>query len=142
MQDRLARVFARQPLTDPPITALCRAYEITATVAPTDREQVLLYQRVRAETQRLRPGPNWRQAFGTDELVTMLAARMGVSPTRDDRPEIAVVAISSVASASFTRWVERGGRGDPSRKVAAALTLVRSGLAALDRPKLSRGAPP
>jgi AcrR family transcriptional regulator len=130
---RLVRALAARPKSEGAVTALRQAYLATSSVAPADREHVVMQSRVRNAHEPLRARGHGLQSFGDPQLVEMVAGRMGVDPARDPRPETIVVAISSVASAAFSRWVDGGGVGDASVQVAAAIELVERGLGSSDR---------
>lgn len=128
LQARLVRALEARPATEGPITALRESYLATSTVADADRAEVLAFSHVRTATQALKDRANGARAFGNPELVALVAARMGIDPDRDPRPAIAVVAMGSVASMAFQRWIDGGGAGNPADAIREALNIIEGGL--------------
>ncbi len=57
---------------------------------------------------------------------------MGVDGDEDDRPYIVAEVMRAAANTAWERWVAKGGPGDPSEQIDAALRLVRRGLGRLE----------
>ncbi|HZA00496.1 MAG TPA: TetR family transcriptional regulator [Acidimicrobiales bacterium] len=131
LYDRLVAVVADRPTEEGPVTALRRAYQATSQVAPEDREYVVQLGRILAAAPDLRATVHGARSTSNDELIELIAARMGV-PTDDARPRVVVAAMTAVAAAEWAAWVEGGGAGDPAERIGSALALVEQGLDALD----------
>ncbi len=132
LHERLAAVTAERPAAEGPVTALRNAYLATSQVAPEDREHVGQLGRILAAAPELRATAHGARTTSNDDLIELIAARMG-APAGDVRPRSVVAAMTSVAAAEWAAWVEGGGDGDPAERIGAALALVEKGLAALDR---------
>jgi hypothetical protein len=131
LHERLVVAVTERPAAEGPVTALRNAYLATSQVAPDDREHVVQLGRILAAAPELRATAHGARTTSNDDLVELIAARMGV-PAADTRPRAVVAAMASVAAAEWVAWVEGGGDGDPAERIGAALALVEGGLAALD----------
>jgi len=132
LQARLVAVFETHAAAEPPITALRNAYVATSAVAPEDRAEFVLLGRFLMDSHTLLARSRGEQTARNGEVVALLAEKLGIDPRRDARAETIAAAMSAAASSAFYRWVSTGGHGDPGEGVAAALDLLRQGLAAFD----------
>jgi AcrR family transcriptional regulator len=137
LHERLVAVVADRPTEEGPVTALRNAYLATSQVAPEDRDHVVQLGRILAAAPELRATAHGARTTSNDDLVELIAARMGM-PAADARPRGVVAAMTAVAAVEWAAWVEGGGDGDPAERIGAALALVEVGLAELDR-RLSDG---
>lgn len=132
LQRRLCDAVRARPSDEGAVTALQQAYIATSTVAPRDHPDVVQRARVLAAAPALRARARGEEASGLDEVTDLLAARMGLDPRKDPRPAILAAAMAAAATTAWDHWLARGGAGDPSRRVAAALDLLARGVAELD----------
>ncbi len=132
LQARLVAVFESHAAHEPPVTALRNAYVATSVVAPGDRTEFLLLGRFLMDSQTLLARSRGEHAARNDDVIAVLAERLGVDPGRNPLAETIASAMSAAASAAFYRWVGTGGRGDPADGVAAALDVLMQGLATFD----------
>ena len=131
LDDRLLAAVAARPADEGPVAALREAFRSTSRVAPGERARVLALASILADAPELRARAHGERLADNDRLVAELSRR---SPRRssDRKLHVAVTAMAAVADAEFHAWAAAGGRGDPSERIAAALSLLGSGLAALD----------
>jgi AcrR family transcriptional regulator len=132
LQGRLCGALRARSAAEGAVTALRNAFIETSTVAPEDHEAVVARARVLAAAPALLARAQGERAVGSHELARLLAERMGVDPAIDHRPLVVAAAMSGAAVAAWDHWLERGGSGDPSRVIAAALELVAEGVEVLD----------
>lgn len=136
LQARLVAVFETGAAHEPPITALRNAYVATSVVAPEDRTEFVLLGRFLMDSQALLARSRGEHAARNDDVVAVLAERLGIDAGRNPLAETIASAMSAAASAAFYRWVATGGRGDPAEGVGAALDVLMRGLGAFDKPAL------
>jgi AcrR family transcriptional regulator len=129
---RLCDALRARPADEGAVTALRQAYIATSTVAPQDHADVVQRARVLAAAPALRARARGEEASGQGEVADLVADRMGVDRRKDSRPSIVTAALAAAATAAWDDWLARGGVGDPSRRVAAAIDLIADGVAALD----------
>jgi AcrR family transcriptional regulator len=134
IHQRLIDAFADRPDDEPPITALRNAYLLTSDVPPHRRKAVLQHGRVLREVPSIRARSLGEDVVGNERIIAMVADRMGVDPAHDVRPAIAAVAMAGAAATAYDHWVRTGGRGNLADAVRSALSMVETGLAALDAP--------
>jgi AcrR family transcriptional regulator len=132
LQDRLCAALRGRPADEGAVTALRNAFIATSTVAPEDHDAVVARARVLAAAPALRARAQGERASGSREIACLLAERMGVDPTADQRPLVAAAAMSAAAVAAWDHWLASGGTGDPSRAISAALELITEGVGELD----------
>jgi AcrR family transcriptional regulator len=132
LHERLVHALRARPPAEGPVTALTNAYKATSHVPVEDRARVVQLGRILAAAPTLRAAAHGEQTVPNDALTELVAARMGLH-TGDRRPRTVVAAITSVAAAEWTAWVDDGGDGDPAERIGDAIALVEAGLAALDR---------
>jgi AcrR family transcriptional regulator len=140
LQRRLCEAVRVRPPDEGAVTALRQAYIATSSVAPRDHADVVQRARVLAAAPALRARARGAEASGLDEVAGLLAARMGVDPRKDLRPSVLAAAMAAAATTAWDDWLEHGGAGDPSRRVAAALDLLIKGVVELDELRPRRGA--
>ncbi len=131
LDDRLLAAVAARPADEGPVAALREAFRSTSHVEPGERARVLALASILAQAPELRARAQGERLAGNDRLVTALARRLP-RRSRDRQLHVAVTAMAAVAGAEFHAWAAAGGRGDPSERIAAALSLLGSGLATLD----------
>jgi AcrR family transcriptional regulator len=134
LNERLVDAFEARPPEEGAVTALRNAYIFTSTVAPEDREELLLLGRFLEDSRPLLARARGEQAVPDADLVLAMSKRLGIDPERDALGETIAAAMAAVASAAFHRWVSSRARDDPSVRVAAALDLLLVGLSVYDRP--------
>jgi AcrR family transcriptional regulator len=133
LQGRLVAVFETHAANEAPITALRNAYVATSVVAPEDRNEIVLVGRFLMDSETLLARTRGAQAAGNDQVVAVLAAKLGIDPDRDSLAETIASVMSAAASTAFHRWVATGGHGDPAEPVAASLDVLMQGLATFDK---------
>lgn len=129
---RLCEALQGRPADEGPVTALRSAFITTSTVAPEDHDAVVARARVLAAAPALRARAQGERASGSEDVARLLAARMGVDAAMDQRPLVVAAAMLAAAVAAWDHWLQRGGSGDPSQAIAAALDLIAGGLRQLD----------
>ena len=132
IDERLVAALRARPAGEGAVTALRNAYLETSTVAPADRADVIVRARVLADAPGLHARSRGEQAAGTAIVAGLLADRMGADAV-DLRPVTVAAAMNAVARSAWDRWVAGGGATDPAAHIGAALALLESGLAPLDR---------
>jgi AcrR family transcriptional regulator len=130
LDDRLLAAVAARPVDEGPVAALREAFRSTSRVAPGERARVLALASILAHAPELRARAHGERLADNDRLVAELGRRSRRSSDR--KLHVAVTAMTAVADAEFHAWAAAGGRGDPSERIAAALGLLGTGLAALD----------
>jgi AcrR family transcriptional regulator len=139
VQQRLVRALRERPDSEGAVEALRNAYVESSAVTDRGRHRALTYGRVQLQNPSLNARLIGAQALGAPDLVQLVAARMGVDPARDPRPETIAAAMNAVATAMFRRWVADGGAGTPSDSIADALDALIEGLSTLEgRPTTRR----
>jgi AcrR family transcriptional regulator len=142
LNDRLVDAFESRPPDEGAVTALRNAYVATSTVAPDDREELLLIGRFLEDSRQLLARSRGEQAVPDAALVLAVSRRLGVDPDGDPLGETIAVAMGAAASAAFHRWVASHGRDDPSVRVGAALDILLVGLSAYDKRPTADGRGP
>lgn len=139
---RLVQVLQARPESEGAATALRNAYVVTSQVRPEDHEAVLARGRVLRAAPVLRARARGERGENLRELAEIVAVRMDISPSRDQRPMVLVAAMSAVAVAVWDDWVVSGHPQEPSRAIGTALDQVIAGFSAWDeiRPAVSRAA--
>jgi AcrR family transcriptional regulator len=132
LNERLVDAFEARPPDEGAVTALRNAYIFTSTVAPEDREELLLLGRFLEDSRALLARARGEQAVPEADLVVAMSKRLGVDPDRDPLGETIAAAMAAVASAAFHRWVASPARDDPSVRVAAAIDVLLVGLSVYD----------
>jgi AcrR family transcriptional regulator len=130
--ERLVEALSARPEREGPVTALANAYVDTSRIVPDDRERVVQLGRILGAAPALRATAHGARTAPHEALIEEIARRMGLPPD-DRRPRAVVAAMTSVAAAEWSAWVDEGGDGDPSERIGAALGLLEHGLGALDR---------
>ena len=133
LHDRLLSAFEERPEHESAVEALRRAYVVTSTVSPQDRDRVLRVGRILTSSPALRSASYGRPWADGAPIVGRVAERMGIR-ARDPRPRLIVAAMAAVATAEWHAWVDDGGIGDPAERIDAALEALENGLGALDTP--------
>jgi AcrR family transcriptional regulator len=131
LQDRLLSAFEERPPREGAVEALRRAYVVTSTVSPADRDRVLQVGGILSSSPALRSASYGRPWADGAPIVDRVAERMGTRPP-DPRPRIIVAAMAAVATTEWHAWVDDGGTGDPAERIDAALEALESGLGALE----------
>jgi TetR/AcrR family transcriptional regulator, regulator of mycofactocin system len=131
LHDRLLTAFEERPEHEGAVEALRRAYIVTSTVTPADRDRVLRVGRILTCSPALRSGSYGRPWRDGAPIVERVAERMDARPP-DPRPRIIVAAMAAVATTEWHAWVDDGGTGDPAERIDAALETLEGGLGALE----------
>jgi AcrR family transcriptional regulator len=134
LKERLIDAFDARPADEGAVTALRNAYVHTSTVAPEDREELLILGQFLEDSQPLLARSRGEQAVPDAAVVVALSRRLGIDPDRDPVGETIAAAMGAAASAAFHRWVASHGRDDPAARVGAALDIVMAGLFVYDKP--------
>ncbi|MDA4088720.1 TetR family transcriptional regulator [Mycolicibacterium hassiacum DSM 44199] len=131
LQRRLLAAVRNRPVGEGPVVALRNAYIETSHVERGERDRVRQLGQVLQNAPALRARVNGERIAEDAELAEELAARAG-GRLGAAQLRVVVVAMGAVAAAEFRTWVVDGGRGDPAKRIAAALDLVIDGLGSLD----------
>ena len=137
LEQRLVAALDARPTSEGAFTALREAYCETSHVAPEERHRVQQVAKILADVPHLRAHAHGGHLRDDDARHARLARRLSVRST-DLRVRVLLAAVSSVATSEFYRWAARGGRGDPSVAIGAALDLLAVGLDDLDAPRPTR----
>lgn len=131
--ERLVAAVAARPAGEGPVTALRAAFLVTSHVEPADRVRVAQLGGILAKAPELNARSRGYRLINDAELIELIVARFpaDTAATRS-HARVIVTAMNAVAAAEFGAWAESGGRGDPSARIAAALTLLEDGLAQFD----------
>jgi AcrR family transcriptional regulator len=120
-QDILDRLAAR-PAGDAPAWALRRAFYVTD---PTpDREQVFELVKMTVSVPALHARHLEHLAMWRRSLAEVLAARCGLDPKTDLRPELAVAIALAALDTALGRWVESGDAFAIDAIIGACFDLV------------------
>jgi TetR/AcrR family transcriptional regulator, regulator of mycofactocin system len=130
LHDRLLAEFEERPEHESAVEALRRAYVVTSTVAPGERDRVLRVGRILTASPALRSASYGRPWADGAPIVGRVAERMGARAP-DPRPRIIVAAMAAVATTEWQAWVDDGGIGDPAERIDAALAMLETGLGGL-----------
>jgi AcrR family transcriptional regulator len=129
LKQRLVDALADRPEHENAVVALREAFKQTSQVKPADRARVLQHGRILRAAPDLRARAAGERFADDDALAAAIAARLG-APIDDMQTRVIVAAMTAVATQEFWVWVDTGGRGDPSERIATALSLVEKGLTA------------
>jgi AcrR family transcriptional regulator len=130
LQERLVVALRARPPAEGAVEALRQAYIATSHVEPADRDRVLQLGRILEAAPALRARANGERMADDRPLLEQVADRLGTD-TNDARVRVTVAAMGAVAATEFRAWVEGGGKGDPAKRISAALALLESGLGKL-----------
>jgi len=120
-QDVRDRLAAR-PAEDDPAWALRRAFYVTD---PTpDREQVFELAKVTVRVPALHARHLEHLSMWRSSVAAVLAARCGLDPTTDLRPELAVAMTLAALDTALGRWVESGDAYAIDAIIGACFDLV------------------
>ena len=95
LQARLVAVFEAHAGHEPPITALRNAYVATSVVAPEDRTEFILLGRFLMDSQALLARSRGEHAARNDDVVAVLAERLGIDAGRNPLAETIASAMSA-----------------------------------------------
>lgn len=132
LQKRLVEAFEARPPGEGPLEALRNALVATSRVTPAERQRWMQIGRIMTSSAALREASFGRPLASSAPLVDGVAARLRAR-SGDPRPRTMVAAMLAVATTEWNAWVD-DGRGEPSERIAEALTMLEDGLAGLDRP--------
>jgi TetR/AcrR family transcriptional regulator, regulator of mycofactocin system len=127
-QHRVLEVLSGRPPHEPAFSALKNALLAVIPEGDHDAELARLRRRVRT----LIPGWAMASASATerDEMVHLVALRLGVDPTTDIRPYVFVDSAVAAALAAHDLWLARGCRGDVITLAAEAFDMLEVGFSA------------
>ncbi|HZQ77980.1 MAG TPA: TetR family transcriptional regulator [Acidimicrobiia bacterium] len=132
--DELQAALDRRPADEPALAALRHAIMSLADTYEEHREHMLGRFRLVSSTPALEARSLCLQRNWETAVTEMLAARMGVDPARDLRPGVVAATTMAAMRVATANWLARGGRGDLSAIVAAALDQLDGGLQAAAAP--------
>ncbi len=120
----IASLLARRPADEPPDLALAAA--IVSRVGSFDDVDLANWRAAILTAPELLDRATLLSAADRDQMVELVAARMGVRPAQDNRPGLLVQLSFAAADFAFQRWVrERGAQPRPlASDVAEALAVV------------------
>jgi AcrR family transcriptional regulator len=127
LQERLVVALRTRPPAKGAVEALRQAYIATSHVEAADRARVLQLGRILEAAPALRARANGERIAEDQPLLEQIADRLGTD-TNDVRVRVIVAATGAVAATEFRAWVQDGGKGNPAKRISAALTLLESGL--------------
>lgn len=130
LQERLLVALRARPPAEGAVEALRQAYIATSHVEPADRDRVLQVGRILEAAPALRARANGERFADDQPALAEVAHRLGTD-ANDVRVRVIVAAIGAVAATEFRAWVQGGGKGNPAKRISAALTLLESGLGQL-----------
>lgn len=130
LQERLLVALRARPPAEGAVEALRQAYIATSHVERADRDRVLQVGRILEAAPALRARANGERFADDQPALEEVAHRLG-SDANDVRVRVIVAAMGAVAATEFRAWVQGGGKGDPAKRISAALTLLESGLGQL-----------
>jgi AcrR family transcriptional regulator len=130
IQERLVEALRARPPGEGAVEALRQSYIATSHVEPADRRRVLQLGRILAAAPALRARANGERIAEDQPLLELVAERLG-RDADDVRVRVIVAAMGAVAASEFRAWVNGGGKGDPAKRISAALELLEIGLGQL-----------
>ena len=124
--EEMLSILASQPIDLAPVDAVARTFEELGGLVDEGVAELMLEQaQIAQESAALQA---WiAAAYLHDEtlLADVLAQRLGVSAADDPRPRmVAAVALAAIRT-GMDGWLQDGGKGDVSARIAAALAVVR-----------------
>lgn len=132
LQKRLVEALESRPSSEGALEALRNALVTTSRVTPPERERWMQVGRIMTSSAELRQASFGRLLASSAPLVGGVAARLRAR-SGDPRPRTLVAAMLAVATTEWNAWVD-DGLGEPSERIAEALTMLEEGLAGSDRP--------
>src|SRR5256885_9472213 len=139
--DELQAALDRRPAEEPALAALRHAIMSLADTYEEQREHMLRRFSLMTATPALEARSLCLQRNWETSVTEMLAARMGVDPTRDLRPGVVAATTMAAMRVATANWLAGGGRGDLPVTVAASLDLLDGGLQAAATPAPTRRRP-
>lgn len=130
--DRLERftgTLAEQPGTEPPWSALQRAFVEVAADYEITRPQLLRRFRIMANTPSVFARSLQLQAAWEDTLADALTSRMGHEPDRDITPHLLAAAALAAMRASLRHWLAGGGVSSLPEHVTQCFDRLAQGIA-------------
>lgn len=130
--DRLGRIagtLAEQPGTEPPWSALQRAFAVVAADYEVTQSQLLRRFRIMANTPSVFARSLQLQAGWEDTLADALTSRMGVEPDRDITPHLLAAAALAAMRASLRHWLAGGGVSSLPEHVTQCFDRLAQGIA-------------
>ena len=130
--DRLERftgTLAEQPGTEPPWSALQRAFVVVAADYEITRPQLLRRFRIMANTPSVFARSLQLQAAWEDTLADALTSRMGHEPDRDITPHLLAAAALAAMRASLRHWLAGGGVSSLPEHVTQCFDRLAQGIA-------------
>lgn len=119
----IASLLARRPVDEPPDLALAAA--IVSRVDSFEDVDLENWRAAILTAPELLDRATLLSAADRDQMVSLVAARMGVEPAEDSRPGLLVQLSFAAADFAFQRWVRDGARPLAS-DVTEALAVVAS----------------
>jgi AcrR family transcriptional regulator len=130
LQERLLVALRERPPAEGAVEALRQAYIATSHVEPADRDRVLQVGRILEAAPALRARANGERFTDDQPALEEVAHRLGTD-AKDVQVRVIVAAMGAVAATEFRAWVQSGGKGNPAKRISAALALLESGLGQL-----------
>ncbi|BBY62937.1 TetR family transcriptional regulator [Mycolicibacterium helvum] len=120
----IASLLARRPTSEPPDVALAAA--IVSRVGSFDDVDLENWRAAILTAPELLDRATLLSAADRDQMIELVATRMGVQPAQDSRPGLLVQLSFAAADFAFQRWVRGRGaqRGPLASDVAEALAVV------------------
>ena len=110
--DAIAAELEARPAGEPPWRSLRRALDVLVTTYLGDPEVALARFRLIHQTPALRTTLLDKQDRWQRSLAEVLAARLGVDPARDLRPELLAAAALAALDVASRRWLATDGHTD------------------------------
>ncbi|HEV7688370.1 MAG TPA: TetR family transcriptional regulator [Acidimicrobiia bacterium] len=136
--DELQAALDRRPADEPALAALRHAVMSLADSYAEQREHMLRRFSLMTATPALQARSLCLQRNWETSVTEMLAARMGVDPTRDLRPGVVAATTMAAMRVATANWLAGGGRAELPVIVATALDLLDGGLQAAASPPAPR----
>jgi AcrR family transcriptional regulator len=127
-RERLRDMIAGSPTDEPILSSVRHAVMALADQYEQESETMLLASQVVAATPSLEAAAIERQDAWEDELVGMIAARLGVDPERDLRPRVVASTTMAALRSAHRIWMASGGTTDLIELANQALDLLDGGL--------------
>ena len=124
---KLRRSLAGRPADEPILTVVRESMLSLAQDFATNRDRRLMQARLAASSptvsgySRAVVQANWER-----EIIAAVAARLGVDPMQDPRPEIVAGAAMSAVRIAMRQWTASGGTADFMELNGAALASIET----------------
>jgi AcrR family transcriptional regulator len=126
--DAIAAELAARPTGEPPWRSLRRALDVLVTTYLGDPTVALARFRLIHQTPALRTTLLDKQDRWQRSLAQVLAARLGVDPAHDLRPELLAAAALAALDVASRRWLASDGHADLATLLDGTFAVLASNL--------------